>query len=351
MSESGVKEPLVAFNDQQTIIVKKNKKEMHKEKLFNLGSKLFLVFNILTVAYTLLYVGGCIFRYFYLLWKLPKEIKSAVKVVLSKDNESKLRQVLRQRAHLQQQIDYFNHYLTYYRWKSVGYFLKEHVYGNIKSFVKLLNPILLFRLLFKYVIYGLPKEIITNLFFRINNFYYLALTFHLLAIGSLIHFQKFQQRTLKVLSIMSNYDAMSVNYLQLIVLAVLAILSTPTFVKLVPFMTISLASILKDEQQKKVVKFIPWTFIGSIVPYLVITLLLGNGEGFFFLLYAMIIVLKCKFNKFDNLILLKIVYFLDVKITKKFEKSDGKDNEENELKLKRWSDIKRSIVAETATST
>ena len=345
MSETEVKQPLIDSQNEKTIIVKKDKKAMKKEKLFKLGSKLFLIFNILTIAYTLLFIISYAFGYCLLIWRLPRGFKSAFKYIVSKNNEAQLEEVLNKRQQLQSQIDYFNKYLSYYRWKSIPYFFKTYIFGGLKAFLKTLNPIFLVKFLFKYVIYGLPKEIIRNLFFKVNNFYYLALISHILAMGSLIHFQKFQQRTLRVFSEMSNYDAMSVNYLQLVLLAVLAILSTPAFVKLIPFMAVSLASILKNDQQKKVIQIIPWAFIGSVVPYLLITLLLRNGEGFFCLLYTMIIVLKCKFNKFDNLILLKIVALLDDKITKKYSKKNEKGEEDD--KLKKWNSVKRSIIAET----
>ena len=59
---------------------------------------------------------------------------------------------------------------------------------------------------------------------------------------------------------------------------------------------------------------------------------------------TLVIVVKCKFNKYDNLVILKIVAFIDKIVNKKFAKKEG---EEVDFKLAKWNSIKRSIIADT----
>ncbi|XBW38581.1 hypothetical protein QEN19_004170 [Hanseniaspora menglaensis] len=341
MAENDISEKLIAANSSRTIIVKKDK----KENLYKVGSKLFLVFNIITIVYTVLFTLGCLFYYLSAVFKAPSGLKQFVKFVFTKNNEQKLAEAMKSREVYESQIKFLNENVSYYRWKVIPYFLKNYVYGGLKAVLRLLNPKLIVIFLLKDVIYGLPKEIVKNLFFKTNNYYYLALTAYSFAMITLLHFQKFQQKTLRVIGEMSNYDAMSINYLQIIVLIFLAFISTPAFLKLFPFMAVSLASVLKGEQRDKVNYYIPMAFVGSVIPYLTKTLILNSGEGFVFLLYTMIIVLKCKFNKFDNLVLLRIVAILDTKIAQKWKKSDA--TKEEKSKYRKWNGFKKAVIADT----
>lgn len=330
----------------KTIIVKKNKKEAKKKKLYTLGSKLFVVLHILVVVYGLLYTLRTFYYYGTSVFKLPKNINNGVKYLLVKNNNEKLKDYLIAKQKINQQLNYLHSNLSYYRWKSIAYFFKGYIKDSLKAIYQSISLKNIYSIVVKKGIYGVPKALITALLFNIRNYYYIALLSHALAILTLLHFQKFQQKTLKVFSAMSNYDAMSVNYLQILMLNIIAIISTPAFLKLIPFMTLSLATVLKSKPdlQRKIVAYIPSAFIFSILPYFITTLSLSSGEGFFCILYALIIIVKCKFNKYDNIVILKIVAFIDKIVNKKFAKKEG---EEVDYKLAKWNGIKRSIIAET----
>lgn len=342
MAETDIKEPL----NKKTIIVKKNKKEAKKKKLYTLGSKLFVVFHILVVAYGLLYTLGTFYYYGTSILRLPKNIKNGVKYLLVKNNHEKLQDYLAAKQKINQHLNYLHSNLSYYRWKSIAYFFSRYIKDTFKAVYHSLSLKNIYNVVVKKGLYGVPKALLTVIFFKVKNYYYIALLSHALATLTLLHFQKFQQNTLKVFSVMSNYDAMSVNYLQILMLNIIAIFSTPAFLKLIPFMTLSLATVLKGKPdlQKKIIALIPSAFIFSIFPYFITTLALSSGEGFFCILYVLVIIVKCKFNKYDSIFILKIVSFVDKIVNKKFGKKEG---EEMDHKLVKWNGIKRSIIAET----
>ncbi|GMM43292.1 hypothetical protein D499_0T00640 [Hanseniaspora uvarum DSM 2768] len=333
-------------NTKRTIIVKKDKKKAKENKLYNLGSKLFVIFHAIAVVYTLLYIIGTFYNYGYFIFKIPSNIKNGVKYLFLKNNEHKYNDYLTAKQRIDQQLEYLNSHLSYYRWKSITHFFTVSLKNGFKAIYNSISIKNIYKILIKNGIYGIPKLLITNILFRINNYYYIALFAHALGTLTLLHFQKFQQRTLRVFSAMSNYDAMSVNYLQVLMLNAIAFFSTPAFLKLVPFMAVSLASVLngKPDLQKKINALIPSAFICSLIPYFIRTLALSGGEGFFCCLYTLVIVVKCKFNKYDNLVILKIVAFIDKIVNKKFAKKEG---EEVDFKLAKWNSIKRSIIADT----
>ena len=342
MAQTESQEKLV----NKTIIVKKDKKEAKKKKLYLLGSKLFVILHALAVVYTLLYILGTFYCYGYALYKLPTNIKNGVKYLFLKNNENKYNDYLTAKQQIDKHLEYLNNNLSYYRWKSITYFFTVSIKNGIKGVYNSITLKNIYNILIKKGVYGIPKLLIANILFRINNYYYIALVTHGLGTLCLLHFQKFQQKTLRVFSGMSNYDAMSVNYLQVSMLNAIALVSTPAFLKLVPFMAISLASIMKSkpELQKKVNGFIPAAFILSLAPYFLKTLALSSGEGFFCSLYTLVIIVKCKFNKYDNLFTLKIVAFIDKIVNKKFAKKKG---EEVDYRLAKWNSIKRNIIADT----
>lgn len=342
MTQTESQEKLV----NKTIIVKKDKKEAKKKKLYTLGSKLFVIFHALAVVYTLLYIVGTFYCYGYALYKLPASIKNGVKYLFLKNNEHKYNDYLTAKQQIDKHLEYLNNNLSYYRWKSITHFFTVSIKNGFKGVYNSISLKNIYNILIKKGVYGIPKVLIANILFRINNYYYIALVAHGLGTLTLLHFQKFQQRTLRVFSGMSNYDAISVNYLQMLMLNAIALISTPAFLKLVPFMAVSLASVLnsKPDLQKKINGFIPAAFIMSLIPYFIKTLALSSGEGFFCSLYTLVIIVKCKFNKYDNLVILKIVAFIDKIVNKKFAKKEG---EEVDHKLAKWNSIKRSIIADT----